>query len=328
MLITDYKSKEFLSFQAWRKDSKTVAFKGIYVDLTDGNIKAALLLSQIIYWFLPDATGKPKPCVKRNGKYWICKNRSDWWDEIRINADQYDDAIRVLEHLGFVERRRMLFANKVTCAISLNVKYLFKKIREIVAMQAALRMDQNEDSEVEMAEAGLGEIDETEADETVETGLDEIVETGLFEPAEILIQRVKQRIATQKEKIHCESVDSLSVSYKGLLNIPEVKELTEFYYEVWILRMSHPYVPEGWYIDLEVGRKVSTAFLSLLMCLEAQGCEDPVKVVLETYLEARKSDPSLSISRFSKESSIYTNCLKELSEQKYDGHITSDTSIQ
>jgi len=92
--------------------------------------------------------------------------------------------------------------------------------------------------------------------------------------------------------------------------------------------MSHPYVPEGWYMDLEVDRKVSTAFLSLLMCLEAQGCEDPVRVVIETYLEARKSDPSLSISRFSKESSIYTNCLNGLCEQKYDGTITSDISIQ
>jgi len=61
-------------------------------------------------------------------------------------------------------------------------------------------MDQNEDAEVEMAESGLDEIDETEADEMVETGLDEIVETGLYEPAEILMQRVKQRRVYTKRK--------------------------------------------------------------------------------------------------------------------------------
>jgi len=127
MHITEYKNKEFLSFQAWRKDSRTVAFKGIYVDLVNGNHKAALLLSQIIYWFLPDANGQPKLQVKRNGKYWLCKHRNGWWDDLRINEDQYDDLVRLLESLGFVERCRILFANKVTCGISLNVKYLFKK---------------------------------------------------------------------------------------------------------------------------------------------------------------------------------------------------------
>lgn len=310
------------------KKNRTVAFTGRYVDLVGGNHKAALLLSQIIYWFLPDANGQPKLHVKRNGKYWLCKHRNGWWDDLRINKDQYDDLVRILERLGFVERRVILFSNKTTSAISLNVKYLFKKIQEIEARQAALQNDQSEDTEVEMAESGLDEIDETEADETVETGLDEIAETGLDEPVEILIQRVKQRIAIEKEKIHCGSIDPLIVKYRGVRNIPEVHVLTEFYFEVWILRMSHPYVPEGWYLDGKVDRKVSTAFLSLFMCLEAQGCEDPVRVVIETYLEARKSDPSLSISRFSKESSIYTNCLNGLCEQRYDGTITSDTSIQ
>ena len=83
----------FNDFLTWEKASKdTIDFKKVYVDVS-GDLIAGLLLSQIIYWHLPSKDGKSKLRVHKKDKTWLAKQRSDWWDEIRITPKQYDRAI-------------------------------------------------------------------------------------------------------------------------------------------------------------------------------------------------------------------------------------------
>lgn len=73
-----------------------------YVDAAD-DLVSGVLLSQIIFWFLPNPeTGQLKTEIYREGMRWIAKERGEWWKEIRITPKQYDRAIKMLEDRGLV----------------------------------------------------------------------------------------------------------------------------------------------------------------------------------------------------------------------------------
>jgi hypothetical protein len=56
------------TFLAWEAASRdTIDFKKIYVDMAD-DLVAGLLLSQVVYWFLPDRNGNLKLRVRRREK--------------------------------------------------------------------------------------------------------------------------------------------------------------------------------------------------------------------------------------------------------------------
>ncbi|WJQ79833.1 hypothetical protein [Brevibacillus brevis] len=93
---------EFLLWEQTTRDCIDV--KKIYVDLADDLI-AGILLSQIVYWFLPNKKGKTKLRVVKDGHLWLAKGREDWWDECRIKARQFDTAFKKLEQQGLVEKR-------------------------------------------------------------------------------------------------------------------------------------------------------------------------------------------------------------------------------
>ena len=76
---------EWSDFLLWETASRdTIDFKTIYVDMA-GDLIAGLMLSQIIYWYLPAKDGSSKLRICRDNYYWIAKGREDWWDEIRIS---------------------------------------------------------------------------------------------------------------------------------------------------------------------------------------------------------------------------------------------------
>jgi hypothetical protein len=111
--------KSFNDFLAWEKASRdSIDFKKIYVDVA-GDLIAGLLLSQIIYWHLPDKSGRTKLRVYKQEKLWLAKQRTDWWEEIRITAKQYDRAIKNLQKLGIVEVWNTMFNAKNTPHIHL-----------------------------------------------------------------------------------------------------------------------------------------------------------------------------------------------------------------
>ncbi|NCC82500.1 MAG: hypothetical protein EOM04_09565, partial [Clostridia bacterium] len=110
---------EFLQWEKYSRD--TIDLKRTYVDIT-GDLVCGVLLSQIMYWHLPDKDGKTKMNVVEEGKYWIRKKREDWWEECRITPKQFDRASAHLCKLGFAESKSFIFSGRYTKHIRLNIE--------------------------------------------------------------------------------------------------------------------------------------------------------------------------------------------------------------
>jgi len=121
--------KEFLIFE--RMSTEVVVFKKIYFKIADDLI-AGLLLSKIIYWFLPGKNGKSKLRIKKDGKEWLAKRRQDWIDECFITEIQYDRAIKILINKGFVETKVYKFAGNPTSHICLNQNEILKSLGKYI----------------------------------------------------------------------------------------------------------------------------------------------------------------------------------------------------
>lgn len=117
------------NFILWEAASRdTIDFKRIYVDIV-GDLIAGLLLSQIVFWNLPSKDGKKnKLTVYKKDKLWLAKQRSDWWDEIRITPRQYDRAIKKLKEKDLVEVWNTMYNGQRTPHIWLNIDRLTKLI--------------------------------------------------------------------------------------------------------------------------------------------------------------------------------------------------------
>lgn len=91
-------------FVSWERMARDVIdFKRIYVDMTgkpgeprSGDPLAGLMLSQIVYYHLPDRRGNPRLHIERSGNLWLVKRRTDWWEECRIKPKQADRILGVL----------------------------------------------------------------------------------------------------------------------------------------------------------------------------------------------------------------------------------------
>ena len=97
-------SSDYPEYQAWETSTRdTIDFKKIYVDIA-GDLVAGLLLSQIIYWELPDKNGRSKLRVAKDGEWWIAKRREDWWEEVRIKPKRFDRACTILVKKGIIAK--------------------------------------------------------------------------------------------------------------------------------------------------------------------------------------------------------------------------------
>jgi len=120
--------KELDDFFRWEQASlDTIDVKKCYIDIA-GDLVAGVLLSQIIYWFLPNKNGKSKLRVLKNKEYCIAKNRSDWMNECRITPKQYDRAIKILKNKGFVRIVNGMFDGKRTPHIFLMLENIRKDL--------------------------------------------------------------------------------------------------------------------------------------------------------------------------------------------------------
>lgn len=112
----------FERFLRWEQASReSIDFKTIYVDMTSDLI-AGLLLSQIVYWRLPDKKRKAKTKlrIERDGHVWLAKGYGDWWEEIRITEKQARRALEILEVRGLVSKAIYKFAGAPTTHIRIN----------------------------------------------------------------------------------------------------------------------------------------------------------------------------------------------------------------
>lgn len=101
-------------------EQQRVNFEMTYVDVAGGDLVAGLLLSQIIYWFLPNKEGKVKTRVTYKGRRALAKNRGAWYGEIRVTPRQYDRAIAILIKLNIVDVVNSMFGKNKTPFIMLN----------------------------------------------------------------------------------------------------------------------------------------------------------------------------------------------------------------
>jgi hypothetical protein len=131
-------SQEFLIWEQFTRD--TIDFKKIYVDIS-GDIVTGLLLSQIIYWNLPNSEGKTKLRVLIDNELWLAKGREDWWDECRISSKQFDRSISILESKKIVETKLKKFNGSPTKHIKLNLDILLEKIDKIIEGSSEGKMD-------------------------------------------------------------------------------------------------------------------------------------------------------------------------------------------
>jgi len=124
----------------------TIDFKRCYVDVSGGSAVTGLMLSQIIFWFLPDKKGYSKVRIKRDGREWIAKEHDAWWDECRITKKQAKGAIDKLKAAGLIDVEHWMFAGKRTTHIHLNESVLTEKLAKLsevpVEPKGADRCDQ------------------------------------------------------------------------------------------------------------------------------------------------------------------------------------------
>jgi hypothetical protein len=107
-------STTFEQFLLWERASRdTLEVKRIYVDMA-GDLVAGLVLSQIVYWHLPNREGKARLRVEREGDLWLAKRRAEWWDECRISPKQADRALDVLQTRNLIEVRLFKFGSAPT----------------------------------------------------------------------------------------------------------------------------------------------------------------------------------------------------------------------
>jgi len=150
------------TFLAWERTSRdTIDFKRIYVDICDDLI-SGLVLSQIIYWHLPDANGKTKLRINHNGELWIAKTRREWWDEIRVGPRQLDRALVILEKHSLVETAVYRFNGSPTKHIRLIYETLLPGINNLSInppKNPYLLLDGTENGNNESGISPIGDMD-------------------------------------------------------------------------------------------------------------------------------------------------------------------------
>jgi len=107
-------------FFLWERASRdTIDFKKIYVDMTGGDVLAGLVLSEIVYWYLPSKDGGSKLRVEHEGKFWIAARRYEWYERVRITPDQSDRVLAILVKSGLIEKRVFQFNRDPTLHVRL-----------------------------------------------------------------------------------------------------------------------------------------------------------------------------------------------------------------
>ncbi|WP_392476472.1 hypothetical protein [Nostoc sp. C110] len=121
------------SFLAWESRSRdTIEVKRCYVDVAGGDLIAGILLSQIIYWHLPDHEGQSRLRIEREGHKWLAKKRDDWWKECRITPKQFDTAIKLLESKNLIVTALYKFANSPTKHIRIDWENFLELLNLVV----------------------------------------------------------------------------------------------------------------------------------------------------------------------------------------------------
>jgi hypothetical protein len=106
-----------------------IGIKKIYIDMT-GDIKAAMVLDELIFWTLPRENKMSGLRVWKDGVLWLAVGRSEWWDRKRLTERQADTAIKKLLEQNIIIKDVFRFNNSPTMHLRLNVSIFFEKYAE------------------------------------------------------------------------------------------------------------------------------------------------------------------------------------------------------
>lgn len=86
-------------------DNRGVWVETWVIDVCEGDLPAALLLSQLLWWHQPGKSGRQKLRFERGGFLWLTREDTDWWDECRLTLRQVRRIRQMLRRLGLVEHK-------------------------------------------------------------------------------------------------------------------------------------------------------------------------------------------------------------------------------
>lgn len=120
---------EFIAYEA--KSIDTIDVKRLYIDMAD-DLSAGILLSQIVFWYLPKKDGSDKLRIEHDGQQWIANTRDDWWDQVRLKPRQFDRAAGILETRGLITKGLYKFKGNPTVHVRLNLKAFLESLNGII----------------------------------------------------------------------------------------------------------------------------------------------------------------------------------------------------
>lgn len=106
-----------------------IGVQKIYIDMT-GDIEAAFILDEVIFFTLPRGNGKSALRVWKDGYLWLAVQRADWWDRKRLTVRQADTAIKKLEEKNLIVKSVHKFNGQTSHHLRLNVSEFFRQYGE------------------------------------------------------------------------------------------------------------------------------------------------------------------------------------------------------
>lgn len=99
------------------RDNQRVLIEMWLVDLLDGDHAAAILFSQLLWWFQPaKGTTKPRVGFERQGHLWLVRSDADWVEDCRLSVRQVRRIRSVLVSKGLIEHKRFKWRGAPTSA--------------------------------------------------------------------------------------------------------------------------------------------------------------------------------------------------------------------
>lgn len=115
---------------------QTIALKPIYIDINKGNIHAALIFSQIMYWFAPSKKGASRVSVARDGYRWLARAYSDWYVECRVNEHTARKVIKEMKDAGLIHTGVWKFAGTPVLHIRPNWPKIEAAIKKQIGIES------------------------------------------------------------------------------------------------------------------------------------------------------------------------------------------------
>ena len=106
------------------KQEQVIALSMPVVNVCNGNLYDAAILTQIIYWHLPTKDGGSRLRAKRGE--WLCKGYSDWESECGVKPKTARNCIDRLSASGLVQKSRFKFGGITQLHVRLNWEKLFE----------------------------------------------------------------------------------------------------------------------------------------------------------------------------------------------------------